>query len=355
MTSSLKPARLTPPGRILRRELDARGWTQKDLARIMGRPEQMISEVINGGKRITPETAHELAAAFDTSPELWLNLETKYRLQLAEKDAQLETIARKSRIYKLLPVPELVKRSWIKMHESVDELEAEIRKFLNIVSIDEAPTLVGNFRQSVCRAPHIPSQLAWVKRAENIARQQKVKPFDHANIEEALPYLLQLSLYPRAVAHIPGLLSEMGIHFVYVPHLPKTYLDGALFYCDNNPVIALSLRYDRIDSFWFTLMHEMGHLVEQHEGIIIDDLDENTEDERELKANQLARDWLIPPNDFDSFTRNKRLYSKSAIEQFAASIGRHPGIVLGRLHYENLVPYKNLRGLLVKASPYLGF
>jgi len=188
-----------------------------------------------------------------------------------------------------------------------------------------------------------------------MARQQKVKPFDLSNIKETLPYLLKLSKDPRDIVRIPGLLSEMGIHFVYVSHLPKTYLDGALFYCEDNPVIALSLRYNRIDSFWFTLMHEMGHLVEQHEGVFIDDLDENTEDERELKANQLARDWLIPPADFDFFTKNKRLYSKSAIEQFAKSIERHPGIVLGRLHYENFVPYKNLRRLLIKVSPYLDY
>ena len=75
MNANLRPARVVPPGRIIERELDARGWTQKDLAEIMGRPPQAINEIVRARKRITPETAHQLAEAFGTSPEIWVNLE----------------------------------------------------------------------------------------------------------------------------------------------------------------------------------------------------------------------------------------------------------------------------------------
>lgn len=70
-----RPARPVAPGRIIKQEMEARGWSQKDLAAILGRPEQMVSEIVNGVKQITPETALELAQAFGTSPELWMNLE----------------------------------------------------------------------------------------------------------------------------------------------------------------------------------------------------------------------------------------------------------------------------------------
>ncbi|WP_337885589.1 HigA family addiction module antitoxin [Fischerella thermalis] len=66
--------------KILSRELEARGWTQKDLAEIMGRPVQTINEIIRGSKQITPETAIELSQALGTSPEFWTNLEAKYWL-----------------------------------------------------------------------------------------------------------------------------------------------------------------------------------------------------------------------------------------------------------------------------------
>jgi addiction module HigA family antidote len=80
-----RPARVIRPGIILQREIEARGWTQKDLADIIGRPQQTISEILRGTKQITPETALELSDAFGTSPEFWMNLETNYRLRLAEQ------------------------------------------------------------------------------------------------------------------------------------------------------------------------------------------------------------------------------------------------------------------------------
>ena len=78
------PAEVFPPGDFIREELVARGWSQGDLANVLGRPLQTVNQVINGRKRITPETAVELAEAFGTSPDLWLNLETSYRLSLVK-------------------------------------------------------------------------------------------------------------------------------------------------------------------------------------------------------------------------------------------------------------------------------
>ena len=93
MNQKLAPARVPTPGRILSRELEARGWKQKDLAEIMGRPVQTINEIIRGNKQITPETALELSQAFGTSPEFWTNLEAKYRLHLASKQKTEPDIA----------------------------------------------------------------------------------------------------------------------------------------------------------------------------------------------------------------------------------------------------------------------
>ena len=95
MSQSLRPVRVVSPGRILSRELEARGWTQKDLADI-NLPIQTINEIIRGTRRITPETALELADAFNTSSEFWMNLEANYRLHLARKERDEQEIVRKS-------------------------------------------------------------------------------------------------------------------------------------------------------------------------------------------------------------------------------------------------------------------
>jgi len=86
MSHKLAPARVPAPGKILHREIEARGWTQKDLAEIMGCPIQTINEIIRGTKQITPETAIELSQALGTSAEFWTNLEAKYRPHLAGKN-----------------------------------------------------------------------------------------------------------------------------------------------------------------------------------------------------------------------------------------------------------------------------
>jgi addiction module HigA family antidote len=96
-----KPARLIPPGQILERELEARGWTQSQLAHIIGRPKQMVNEIIRAKKRITPETALELEAALNISAEFWLNVESKYRLRLSA--AYLDLSAIRSRSLEVAP------------------------------------------------------------------------------------------------------------------------------------------------------------------------------------------------------------------------------------------------------------
>ncbi|MDZ8257669.1 HigA family addiction module antitoxin [Nostoc sp. ChiQUE01b] len=118
MSQNLTPARVPTPGKILSRELEARGWTQKDLAEIIGRPVQTINEIIRGTKQITPETAIKLSQALGTSAEFWTNLEVKYRLHLAGKEKKQEgkeqIITRKSQLYTILPMSEIIKNGWIK-------------------------------------------------------------------------------------------------------------------------------------------------------------------------------------------------------------------------------------------------
>jgi HTH-type transcriptional regulator/antitoxin HigA len=138
MANLLKPARATSPGRVLLRELDARGWSQRDLAAIMGRPYQAINQIARGVKRITPETARELAQAFGTSPELWMNLEVNYRLQLAKQEKKEREIARRSHLYSLAPVAELIRRGQIEGSDDVDELEKQVREYLRAYKQEKA-------------------------------------------------------------------------------------------------------------------------------------------------------------------------------------------------------------------------
>ncbi len=196
--------------------------------------------------------------------------------------------------------------------------------------------------------------IAWKKRVEYLVKKQEVSDFKIEQFKIAIPSIIACAEEEEMIAKIPKILKDLGIYFIIVPHLNKTYLDGATFYVDNNPVIALTLRYNRIDSFWFTLMHEIGHIFAGHKGIYLDDLTHLEDNKQELEANKLAKDWLISPNSFTEFIKkNNPKFSGKVITNFAKIQQIHPGIILGRLQYEGLVDYKNLRKYLVKVSPYL--
>lgn len=355
MSANLRPTRAVPPGRIIERELDARGWTQKDLADIMDRPAKTINQIVRGQKQITPDTAHQLAEAFGTSPELWSNLETAYRLHLASLQQQdQEKIARRSRLYSLAPVAEITRRSWIKKTDSLEELEQEICEFLEIESTDQQPKVAANLRHAQVRGPELAAQQAWIQRVKHLAASQDLGTFDTNKLQQALPKLLSLSEHIQDLVQVPPLLLSLGCHFVIVPHLPQTYLDGAAFQLNEHPVVALTLRYNRIDSFWFTLLHELAHIIAKHDGVFLENLDEYVDSPVEAQANRMAQDWLIAPTQLQAFVRTTRPYfSRAKIIRFAESLGRHPGIVLGRLQRDKLVDYRNLRSLLVPVTPYL--
>jgi HTH-type transcriptional regulator/antitoxin HigA len=346
---------MAPPGEILSDELEARGWTQKDLAEIMGRPEQAISEIINGKKQITPETAIELGQAFGTSAEFWINLETGYQLWLKQKGEKGLAIARKSRLYELAPIPELKRHEWIRDTKDINELENDVCALLDLASPSENPRCAANLRASYDRCPETTARVVWLKRAEHLVRSQNPGEFNLRDLRSTIPEILACAEDIGQLPRVPKILLNHGVRFVIVPHLKHTFLDGSVFFLDRKPVIALTLRFDRIDSFWFTLMHELAHLVLGHKGAYLDTIYGRTTEAvgEEADADRIAQDWLIDPVLFSTFVENNQPYfSKEKVLEFAREIHRHPGVIAGRLQKE----YKNFRKfrqMLVKVRPVL--
>jgi HTH-type transcriptional regulator/antitoxin HigA len=350
------PWKVSPPGRILRLELEARGWTQKDLAAIMGRPEQAISEIINAEKQITPQTAIELSKAFGTSPEFWINLEANYQLWLAARQEEPKPIERNARLYSLAPVSELKRLGWLPDTDGIDKLERAYLDLMAIPSLDRTPSLAVSLRKSGVKDADSRHQAIWIKRVEQLVRDQRVGRFALSSLKKAIPRLLQYSEKTDGAVDVPRFLMRLGIRFALVPHLSKTYLDGAVFRLDGNPVVALTLRYDRLDCFWFTLMHELAHLVAGHQGAFLETIYDRQGPVRrdETAADKLARDWLVDPEKYGQFVdRTRPYFTGRKIREFAGSIGRHPAIVLGRLQFDGEVGSKSLRSLLDKVKPVL--
>jgi HTH-type transcriptional regulator / antitoxin HigA len=352
------PAETFTPGEFIRDELEARGWTQADLAQIMGRPLRLVNELIAGKKQITPDTARGLSQAFgDDDPLYWMNLDSAYRL--ANSQPADDSVTRRSRLYSRFPVRELMKRNWIEPSDNLDVVEHRVCRFYRIKDIEEQPQFAHAAKATQSDTAQYDErndlQWAWLFRAQELAEAAHSSPYTEAGLRRALAKLRTLLVAPEELRQIPTILAEAGVRFVIVEFLPGAKIDGAAFWLNDTPVIALSIRFDRVNNFWFVLRHEIEHILNRDGLVKIDvELTESLQAKgalppEELRANNAAAEFLIPKTELDSFIiRVRPLYSEQRILLFAKRIGVHPGIVVGQLQHRDEVPYTHFHKHLVK-------
>lgn len=188
------------------------------------------------------------------------------------------------------------------------------------------------------------AQIAWLYRVKAIANELLVPKFSQAALDRAIPRLRALTVAPEESRSVPRILSECGVRLVIVESLPSAKIDGVCFWLDDlSPVIGLSLRYDRIDNFWFVLRHEIEHVRLGHgrrtvmldaelEGGNAGDGPELPEEER--LANKAAQEFCVPSSKMDAFiSRKAPLFSERDLVGFAKVLGVHPGIVAGQIQH----------------------
>ena len=129
-------------------------------------------------------------------------------------------------------------------------------------------------------------------------------------------------------------LNSHGIHLIIEPHLPKTYLDGAVcISAKGNPVVALTIRHNKLDNFWFSLMHELAHIalhVDETETWFLDDLDVKGGDKIEQEADALAQNALIPPSGWQA----NKVIDATSVRELANKLSVAPSIIAGRVRYD---------------------
>jgi len=347
------------PGEAIKEELEERGWSQRDLAAIMGIQPSIVSGIIKGTKPISLDLARNLAAAFGTSAQYWVNMDTAYRLQLSPAPHVATSV--RSQLYEVAPVNEMIKRGWIESANDVDVLRSRVEAFYgcHIDQIDSGDLCYAP-RQGTEYGQVNPAQRAWLRRARLLANAVHTERFTSSSVDVALEKLRPLMTHAEEARHVPRVLAECGIRFLIIEHLPQTRIDGVCLWLDQRrPVIALSMRYDRLDYFWFTLMHELGH-VSRQDGLttaLAPDVDlvgekaalTNLKPEEEQLADIFASEHTIKQSDMDNFiARVKPLFSKVKIQGFALRQGVHPAIVIGQLQHKGAIHWSHSREFLVK-------
>ncbi len=351
------------PGEYIREELEARGWSQLDLAEILGRPPQAVNEIISGKRAIMPDTARALGEALGTSAQLWMNLESAYQLaRLAGRD---DSVSRKAKLYEIAPLKDMQKRGWIEQSSNIAVIESQVLSFYNIPSFDQQIYLHHAARKSTDYGSITSAQLAWLYRARNLARGiSTTGGFSKESLAEAFLELGNLKASAEEARRVPAVLAKAGIRFLIVAELPHSKIDGVCFWLDEeSPVIALSLRFDRIDWFWHTLMHEMAHLKNgegkdnptldtQLVGSDAQPFDQKMDSEK--TADLFATTFLVDQAKLDNFiARVHPLYSKAKIAAFAHKIHVHPGIVVGQLQHKGKITYAHSREYLAKIKQWV--
>jgi len=336
-----KVAEAFPPGEFIKEELEARGWSQSDLAAILGRNTGTVSQIISGKQPINPRLAHELGAAFSTDAQSWMNLQTAYQLWKEQQEESDDAVRRRAALYSKAPVKEMLKRRWIESTESIEVLESQVCKFLEIPNIDAEPKFAFAARQRAYTEPPSSATIAWLNRAKQLASVIKAQRFSQKALEVALPNLRRLMERVDGVKEVPRILADAGIRVVAIEKLSSMTVDAVTFWIDTaggkSPVIALSLRFDRLDWFWHTLLHEIDH-IRNGEGMdapcidVFEDSDDAVKPPTEVRCDEFAASFSISRIELDKFIARIRPYFTSdKAEGFALRMKVHPAIAAGQV------------------------
>jgi HTH-type transcriptional regulator/antitoxin HigA len=342
------------PGDSIKEELEYYGWEQKDLAEIMDRTEKNISQLLTNKAPITFETALQLSKVFKQSPQFWLNLDANYRQRMQE-NATVKATAAKALIYRYMPVREL--RKFLDLPKKVDNLVAAVCKFWNIDSLDFGfleKQIIANFRKSEARNNFNPYYaLTWLQLIRK--HTAEIKPqsdYSKKCLTDLARNIPAYTVENNGITHFIEALEACGVIFVQLDHMPQTYTDGASLWHRKTPVIAYTARYDRNDNFWFTVAHEIGHLLlHRHDSksFFIDSLDHlDYTDKKEEEANDFAENVLKTKQILASFKTVLRP-SSIRIQILAKELKLHPAIICGCLQHHEKASWTSFHELKTDA------
>jgi HTH-type transcriptional regulator / antitoxin HigA len=282
-----------------------------------------------------------LADVFGVPAEQFLAVQRAYDLAVARQESPPDpTRAKRAMLFGNLPIPEMIKRGWLDVESvrDVQKVEAALSKFFGVQSAKEIESLPFAAKRSDTDMPISPSQRAWVNRVRQIAREMVVPRYSSRSLLAAIEAMKPLRADPSAVRKVPRILAEAGIRFVVVESLKGAKIDGACFWLDDgSPVVGVSIRFDRIDNFWFVLMHELEHVLREHgrKSLILDsDLEQEQEaiSDEECVANAAAAEFCVSQEELAQFIARKApLFPERDLIGFSRTLRVHPGLVVGQL------------------------
>lgn len=329
------------PGHYIKEYIEETGLTQEDFANRLGTTPKNISYLIRGEQSLSVDIAFKLSRMIGTSPKFWLNLQNEYDSLLLEFRS-LEELELEKEIFKHLDYSYF--RKYFKLPDlprKVDEQIKCVREFLNVSSLNifKKRDMYVHFRSMPIQAEiNIIKANIMVQIATNISiKEINIPKYNKMKFIDAIEYALTLTKSDDDfLPLIKEKFYEAGVDLIALPNISGSKINGATKKIGDHIMLMINDRNSYSDSFWFTLFHEVGHIINGDFGISF--IDEAGKEEE--AANIFAENKLIPLEKYKKFIAENR-FNYNSIVSFANDIERDPGIVLGRLQNDGYVKYND--------------
>lgn len=346
------PTWAVSPGEVLTEALEERGMSQAELGRRMARPLKTISEIATGKAAITPETAIQLERALGISAGMWLGLESRYREARARERDREELQSHVAWLRKF-PIKDLVARGILSRGSGAPRRAGELLSFFGVSSPAGWEQYWGEVAASYRMSERLNvspyAVTVWLRDAEQRVGERDLPEYSADRLRSLIPELRSLtraSTIAGAIGLAQDLLESAGVGLVLIEGITGAPASGAVRWIRGRPWIILTLRHRVDDQFWFSLFHEVGHLLEGgRRRDVVEELDDDVLTRNdEATANEFARETLLPTRYVDEWVARASI-DRGAIQEFAASQGVAPGIVVGRLQRDGRIPRSRFNDL----------
>lgn len=333
--------------------LEEQGLTQAELAERTGFSRKHVNALVRGRAAISADTAVKLEAVVGGSARFWMAREAQYREALTRRD-RLDALRADRDWLTLLPIGDMVKLGWIRRFSHRGAQVDECLRFFGVASVDAWKSIweepLAAFRASVTAEKKLGAIAAWLREGQRAASSLRCESFDGKAFRDLLPELRRLTLEPDPEVFVPQLqetCARVGVAVVLRPTPKGCPAHGATrWLTPSRALLLLSLRYKTNDQLWFSFFHECGHLLLHGKRMLFLEGTDEIDPEHEKEADRFAADLLIPPA---AARRLKSMgFAEAAVRRFAHEVGVAPGIVVGRMQWEKVLPYTHLNGLKVR-------
>jgi len=348
MDKNYKPYYNIGPGPFIKEELEARNWRQEDLAAIIGMSLKSVNQFIKNKQAITVETAQLLNKAFGQSAQFWLNLDANYRLRLKEDVKRTYRVGILAEIFNYMPIKEMIKKGWLRKYRNPEGLAEQVKSFWGMQALEfkwfDGIAMPNLRKSSAYKQFNLYYAYTWFTMAKKLAVKYPVVKYREDMLNGIADEFAEYTKKGN-IKEFLNLSNAAGVKFFVLNHLAKTYLDGAAFRDNGNPVIVYTLRYDRVDNFWFTIAHEIAHIllhIRRRGDYFIDNLTDAITTIKEHQANAFALK-MIRAEDIKYYFKGINTYiSEWRVNDCAEQVGVSPALVVGVLQHEGKLSPRNL-------------